>query len=120
MKRVYLIALIILVTLPAAAQFEPVRQSAPAMSFQSTSTMMGSGSAYSSNPMLSADGTATYETASNGPRRAKKDEGDDEIGIITPGQGGTQAPIGDALIPLLLMAMAYVMFILLRRRKSCI
>lgn len=87
---------------------------APVATFQSTSTMRGSGSTYSSNPMLNAEGQATYTTQESspayspgGPRR-----------IITPGNSGTQQPIGDALIPLLLMVIAYATSIFLRRRKS--
>jgi hypothetical protein len=87
---------------------------APIATFQSTSTMQGSGSTYSSNPMLNAEGQATYTTQESspayspgGPRR-----------INTPGAGGTQQPLGDALIPLLLMVMAYATYLLLRRRKS--
>lgn len=87
---------------------------APMAAFQSTSTMQGSGSAYSSHPMLNAEGQATYTTQESspayspgGPRR-----------IITPGNSGTQQPIGDALIPLLLMVMVYATSVLLCRRKS--
>ena len=87
---------------------------APIATFRSTSTMQGSGSTYSSNPMLNAEGQATYTTQESSPayspgcpRR-----------IITPGNSGIQQPIGDALIPLLLMVMAYATSVLLRRRKS--
>lgn len=88
----------------------------PATTFQSTgSSMMSTGSAYSSNPVLSSDGTATMNGASyspahrpgGGPRRAGAFDDPDE-----------DMPIGDALIPLLLMVMAYAISILLRRRKS--
>ena len=88
---------------------------APTAVFQSTSTLAGSGSAYSATPMLEEDGTATYEGA-GGPRRAPSTPGTP----YTPGQGSqeNQFPIGDALIPLLLMVMAYATYLLLRRRKS--
>ena len=76
--------------------------------FQSTSTLQGSGSTYTSNPVLNADGTAATPTeTASGPRRAKKDEGDDDITIVTPGASGSQAPIGDAVLPLMLMAVAF-------------
>ena len=92
---------------------------APAATFQSTSTLVGSGSAYSATPMLGEDGTASYNGASyapaKGPRKATMD--DDDIEITTPGQGGSQAPIGDAVLPLLLMASAFAVFVYLRRRK---
>lgn len=83
---------------------------APSTSFQSTSTMTGSGSAYSSNPQLNADGTATYNGASHapvraisGPHRAGAISGDDE-----------DLPIGDGILPLLLMAMACAVVIVAR------
>ncbi len=105
MKRIFYIVLIILITLPAAAQFDSEMQTMPSASFRSTNTMPGSGSAYSSTPTLSDEGTATCGTPAAAPRRAMMD--DDEITIFTPGQGGTQAPIGEPVIPLLLMAIAF-------------
>lgn len=88
---------------------------APTVVFQSTSTLAGSGSAYSATPMLAEDGTATYEGA-GGPRRTPSTPGTP----FTPGAGEkeNQFPLGDALIPLLLMVMAYATSVLLRRRKS--
>ena len=74
-------------------------------SFRSTGTLMGSGSQYASTPMLNADGTAAYSGAntlyahtSSGPRR---------IAPTTP--TGNPTPIGDAALPLLLLAVAYVL-----------
>ena len=94
-------------------QYQTMSTTVPSASFQSTSTMTASGSSYSSQPTIGSDGVATmgetYTSSqpASGPRR-----------IITPGAGGTQQPIGDALIPLLLMVMAYATYLLLRRRKS--
>ena len=88
---------------------------APIATFQSTSTMQGSGSTYSSNPMLNAEGQATYTTQESSPAYSP---GGPRRSIITPGPGGIQQPLGDALIPLLLMVMAYATYLLLRRRKS--
>ena len=87
--------------------------------FQSTSTMQASGSVLSSQPMLNADGTAYSPAAAPGKniRRATKDE-DDEITIVTPGQGGSQAPLGDAVLPLLLMAMAFAGMTYIRKRRT--
>ena len=89
----------------------------PTAVFQSTSTLAGSGSAYSATPMLAEDGTATYEGA-GGSRRTPSTPGTP----YTPGQGEeeNQFPIGDALIPLLLMVMAYATYLLLRRRKRSV
>jgi hypothetical protein len=93
---------------------------APTAVFQSTSTLAGSGSAYSATPTLDEDGTATYEGASSGPRRAKMGGTGTPGTPSTPGQGSqeNQFPLGDAFIPLLLMVMAYATSILLRRRNS--
>ena len=73
----------------------------PSAVFQSTSsTMMSSGSAYSANPTLGEDGTAS---APSGPRRAKMD--DPTPGVpFTPGAGEEQFPLGDAALPLMLLA----------------
>ena len=85
----------------------------PYATFRSTSTMTASGSTYSSQPLLGTNGMATmgdtYTSSqpAGGPRR-----------IITPGNNGTQQPLGDAFFPLLLMVMAYATSVLLRRRKS--
>ena len=85
----------------------------PQATFQSTSTMAGSGSVYASQPALSADGIATYEGASyapaqspSGPRRASAfDDFDDDM------------PLGDALIPLLIMAFIYALTVLYKRKN---
>ncbi|MBR0195926.1 MAG: hypothetical protein IJQ32_06800 [Paludibacteraceae bacterium] len=94
-------------------QYQTMSTAMPSASFRSTSTMTASGSTYASQPMLGADGMAsigetyTSSPAPSGPRK-----------IVTPGNSGTQQPIGDALIPLLLMVMVYATYLLLRRRKS--
>lgn len=93
-------------------QYQTMSTTVPSVSFQSTSTMTASGSSYSSQPTIGSDGVATMgETYTSsqpagGPRR-----------IITPGAGGIQQPIGDALFPLLLFALAYGAWILTRRKK---
>ena len=90
--------------------------------FQSTSTMTGSGSSYSSNPTINDNGTASapsYAPAS-GPRK---------IGGL-PGTGGGSSmpdtskaqdntPIGDAVLPMLLFAAVYMVYSAARvyRRK---
>ena len=90
---------------------------APSATFQSTSSMSGSGSEYSSNPTLNADGTAAYQGEANSspktnhqPRRAKKDESNPEI---TDGDN----PIGDAMLPMLLMALAFCGVVYYRRKR---
>lgn len=90
------------------AQF---RATAPSATFQSTSAMQGSGSAYSSNPMLNSNGIATLDgsetpaQAPSGPRKASVFDDDDE-----------DMPIGDAVLPLLLLAGMYLIIRVARRR----
>lgn len=91
--------------------------------FYSTSTMTGSGS---SLPISARNGltiganapddNVSANVSSRGPRRAKMDE-DEEIDINTPGQGGSQAPVGEGMWVLLLMAAGYVGWMMLRRRR---
>ena len=84
----------------------------PTNTFRSTSVMQGSGSAYSANPLLNADGTAAYQGASYAPKRPgqiRKDGNPFEGGGTLPSnpvEPGT--PLGDGLIPLLLMALVFM------------
>ena len=122
-KIVIMMVGIALIVLPTAAQtFSNQKTEQPNVVFQSTSVMTGSGSQYSANPMLNDNGTASYNGASyspaKAPRKATMDEGDDEITIVTPENGGSQAPVGDAIIPLLLMVMAYTTIVFLRRKTT--
>lgn len=94
---------------PAAAVGE---QKEPNAAFQSTSAMTGSGSQYSANPTLNENGTATYEGASYSPAKAPA-VGPKKVG----GQTIEGTPIGDAVLPLLLMAVAFGGYIALRRKK---
>lgn len=86
---------------------------APQASFQSTSTMQGSGSAYSSNPMINSDGTASYEGASYSPAQAPSGPNKAKQGWTIEG-----TPIGDALLPLMLCALAYLIVRATRKRAK--
>lgn len=94
-----------LMALPAKAQTFETRVEQPNAVFQSTSTMMGSGSQYSANPTLNTDGTATYNgapvSAPSSRYRAKK--GNPNVDENDEGN----VPIGDAALPLLLLACAF-------------
>lgn len=89
----------------------------PAPQMHSTSTMVGSGSTLpnaASSGFISADDNLNSSSNNNtpsGPRRAKE-EGDD-----TPPDpnGPMENPLGDAILPLLLLAAGYVFFIARRR-----
>ena len=120
-KIVIMMVGITLIVLPTAAQtFSNQKTEQPNVVFQSTSVMTGSGSQYSANPMLNDNGTASYNGASYSPAKAprKATMDDDEITIVTPGEGGSHAPVGDAIIPLLLMVMAYTTIVFLRRKTT--
>ena len=97
-----------------AIDYTAMQISTPAATMQSvnSSAYMSSGSKYT--PEVYPVG-ASAPSAAAGPRKAP------------PGGGGESgydpnnpqfAPLSDALIPLLLMVMAYAISILLRRRKS--
>ena len=89
-----------------------------AQEWQSTSSMQGSGSAYSSQvTAVGATGvgsvaTTTYSPSqtSFGPRRSK--EKNEDL------NGNPESPIGDAVLPLLLMAAGFGLYTALRRRKK--
>lgn len=100
-----------------------------AYAFQSTSTMQGAGSAYSSNPAgLNEDGQATYSdpesslTPAYAPSKRRNAGENDDWASNPEGGGGAGeidegSPIGDAVLPLLLMAAAAAGVIAYRRRR---
>ena len=98
-----------------------------AQDWQSTSSMQGSGSAYSAQ--VTAVGAAevtdmaqTTTNESSGPNRRKGKKEDDPFngqnigGTGNPNEPGT--PIGDAMLPMLLMAMLFA-GVVYTRRKRC-
>jgi len=96
----------------------------PTLTMSSTgSVMMKSGSAL---PMAAVSGTTTSnDNTPGGPRRAKKDnpfdDGTGTGGTVNIGGTGNPlepgTPIGDAILPLLLMALAFCGVVYLRRKK---
>ena len=127
-KGIVISSLLLAISFTAVAQVAGATQggeqkafgaSAPSATFQSTSSMPGSGSEYSSNPTLNADGTAAYLGEANSssktnhqPRRAKKE--DQNNPEILDGDN----PIGDAVLPLFLCALAFCGVVYLRRKRS--
>ena len=124
MKKVIVISsLLLAISFTAVAQVAGATQggeqkafgaSAPSATFQSTSSMPGSGSSYSATPSLNADGTVAYEGGSytsakapliGGPRKSTPNPPD-------------PTPLGDAVLPLLLMALAFCGITYLRRKKA--
>ena len=120
---------------PAAYQDTRSTQqmTAPAVSFQSTGTLMGSGSAYSSRPAIGTNGVAYAPSTASSLRISRPlregEEEEEETGGTGDfsGNGGTpgiqvqnpdQLPLGDALLPLLLFALAYASSRALSRRLT--
>ena len=115
MKKIMMVIMAVaLVALPIMAQSFG-EQEQPKAQFQSTSVMQTSGSVYASQPAINEDGTAynpslaaqTQTQTPSGPRK------------VAPKDGGeTDFPIGDAVLPLMLMAMAFCGIVYYRRRKA--
>ena len=118
MKRLMMILMAAaLVALPTMAQQEE---------WQSTSAMKGSGSVYA--PQVTGVGavgvdnlatTTTTETYSpgnsGGPRKVKMGDFDSST---EGGEGDDGSPIGDGLLPLMVMAVAFCGVVYFRRRKA--
>ena len=127
MKRLMMILMAVaLVALPAMAQSfgskrsvendQQAAQSYTTEPFRSTSAMQGSGSVYSANPMLDANGNASYggeSSSGSSPKdygRMRRDPG-------TESEWVDSQPLGDAVWPLMLMALAYLGVRVFRARK---
>ena len=120
-KKVFMMFVwVALMALPTMAQtFGTQKKEQPNAVFQSTSALQGSGSQYSANPMLNADGTASYDgvsaSAPSGPRHAKMDNNPNpDVG----GDGNTPTPLGDAVLPLVLLVLAYAGYKVRVRREG--
>jgi hypothetical protein len=101
---------------PAAANGQPKEE------WQSTSVLMPSGSNYSSQisevgaAQVVSEAKTTTEVyspaqAPSGPRR-------DIINPSNPGNQANDFPVGDAVLPLLVMAMLFAGVVYTRRKKS--
>ena len=86
----------------------------PQLQMQSTSIMMGSGSHL---PQAAIEGVTTTYTpgASNVPSGPHRAAADDDTPPQENPPGPNEDPIGDAILPLALLAAAYVLF--LARKK---
>lgn len=121
-KRWIIVLMAAVFALPAMAGWNTaginMTPTTPQTTFHSTSTMQGSGSSHSYMPAsLNEEGRATYADpfdspsyAPRGPRRVIEynEEFDDN---------DEASPIGDAVLPLLLMAAAAAGVIAYRRRR---
>ena len=117
MKKVMMIIVMVAAfVLPTMAQFG--QQDPNKVQFQSTSTMQASGSTLASQPMLKEDGTAFNPAESSAPANVsgkRKSTGLPGAPNTEGVQGNT--PLGDALLPLSLMALAFAGVVYLRKRK---
>ena len=85
---------------------------APTAGFQSTSAYSRQWNGESTTPMLNSDGSVNAEAYMGGPDNAPGMRKAPGGGPGTPGgdlDPNAQQPIGDALLPLLLMAVAFVL-----------
>ena len=93
-----------------------------AQEWQSTSTMQGSGSAYSSQvTAVGATGVAVLGASSSAPANAPSRPHREQASGRNAGEattGSNQFPLGDAILPLLLMAASFGLYTALRRRKK--
>ena len=105
--RVMMITMVVAFALPAMAQsvFDSgVQMPESDYQFQSTSTMNGINSQYStSDPQINADGTAVLPGAAPQRRPVLRTE----TNPINVREGDDGNPIGDAVLPLMLLAVAY-------------
>lgn len=109
MRKLIMMIMVALSALPTVAQ-----------DWQSTSTMQGSGSAYSAQVTAvgaaevsdMATSTDDSHSTANAPSRRRSHEGNTGFGEWEEG-----SPIGDAVLPLFLLSCAYLGFRLLRTRK---
>ena len=123
MKKILLFVIMVVITLPMSAQ--------NTQEWKSTSIMQTSGSTYS--PQVTAVGaqaipstattTETYNPTQNGPRRGYDANGnwtpdsDDFGGGAETGGATNEFPIGDAVLPLMALAMVYGVWSVVYRRK---
>ena len=95
-----------------------VQSTAPAVSFQSTSAYSGQWGDGSITPMLNGDGSVNGSAYMGAPSRPRKDP---EGNINNPNDPDEEdddgnSPIGDGLLPLMLLACAFAIYKVSRRR----
>lgn len=116
-KQILIVTMAAVLALPAMAQWntrdeQTVGTGAPSVAFQSTSTMQSSGSAYSTTPILNADGTAAYNDGSE-PSSSSGHPGKPKT-VAPPTPEGDPTPIGDGVWLLMALAFGYGVY---RKRK---
>ena len=130
MKRIIMILMAAaLIALPAMAQsfgnkrsVENNQQAAPNFTttqpFRSTSAMQTSGSVYSATPVLNENGIAAYGNENSDSGFSAKDFGHIRRDPGTEEEFIDNQPLGDAVLPLMIMALAFCGVVYLRRKKA--
>lgn len=108
-KIIMIIMAVALYALPAVAQN---------MEFRSTSTMQGSGNYVAPVTAVGATSAASEATTTYSPAKAPSGPRRGFIDPNNPGNQSNESPIGDALIPLMGMALAWAMTRMIRRKKA--
>lgn len=87
--------------------------------WQSTSVMQGSGSTYSPQVTeVGATSVASEATTTESYSPAKAPSGPRKTLINGPESGKGPSPIGDAVLPLMLMALAFGAYVAIRKRRQ--
>ena len=94
----------------------------PTMGFQSTSTMSGGTRSDAATPLVNGDGSVAggaYFGAPSGPRKAPGGPGtpDPTDPNIDPNQQ-IYTPVGDALLPLMLLCMLFIGIQIIKNRRK--
>ena len=124
MKKIMMIIMAVaLIALPTMAQQQE---------WKSTSTMQVTGSSYAPQ-VISVGATAATEMATTtdsyslakapgGPRRVETpgggSSGEGGTGHNNPGTGGYDSPVGDAMLPLTLLAAVYGVWCMVYKRRK--
>ena len=112
MKRIVMILMAVaLIALPTMAQQDQ---------WQSTSSLPTSGSSYTPQVTPVGSPAPVQQSPAGAPYTPEITDGPNR-GFINPGEGGSQSdqsPLGDGLIPLTLLALAYGAVVYFRRRKE--
>lgn len=110
MKHILWVICVTFATTAMAADFMCAAASAPTTVFQSTSTMSLSGSSLPSAAMRMTIGNGISNAESNTPR------GPQRVSPERPPEDPFDEPVGDAVLPLLLLVAGYGFFIARKRR----
>ena len=120
MKRIIVLLLCCISISLCAADYTPFgsNYSMPSAAMQSVNNAgyMSSGSTYSST-VHEVGSSSPNNSPSKGPRKAPPSVGTGEVSDYDP--KNPTLPVGDAVLPLLSMALAFIGVIYLRKKEKC-